>query len=160
MVVITIGNDATNRDSSNPSGNTYIDKNNAATDTGTITQVNLYVATEMTGVKIGTFSGAGLSWTNRDVAVLGTLSAGLNQVPVNIDVVTGDFIGLYFTGGALDRDVSGGSGYNSKSGDQFGAGAQTYTNVASRIMSAGGTGPDPSPATGGDNMTIIGENIY
>lgn len=150
---IDIGAGATDRASMMDLGTyTIIDKTNPANDTGTITSFELWYNTNATGVKIGTFSGSGTSYTNRDYETIGSVTSGSKQTfsGLNCDVVTGDVIGIHQTGGNIENDTSGGSGLYLKDGDQFGAGTQTFgywVDYPLSIYGIGATPPVPTVTT-------------
>ena len=141
MAAITVGNDAIDRATySNIETSTYIDVNNAADGNGKITTIEIWAYYDMTGVKVGLFSGSGTSYTNRNVASLGSITKGAKRTfSVDLDVVAGDFLGIYVTEGYIER-TSSGEGYYVKSGDQFGTGSQTYALFSDRTISLGGSG--------------------
>ena len=66
MATIDIGSEATDRESSSGQGNvnaTFIDGHNPANGTGTLDTFEVYAVTgyNVTGLKVGTFSGSGTS---------------------------------------------------------------------------------------------------
>ena len=140
MVVITIGNAATNRASEQSSEDlTCIDRVIPATNTGFLNSVYFWFSTDAANVIVGTFYGAGSSQTPRDWVNVGNIAAGSAVTISNlrIQVVKGDLIGWYCLTGKMKRDAVGQMWY--KSGNQFGAGTQTYTS-AGRTNSIGGSG--------------------
>lgn len=154
MTAIDIGSAATDRNSAAGATYTYIPLANTANASGKITSVELWFNTNATGVKVGTFSRSGAVFTPRSSASIGSVTAGSKQTftGLNIDVVTGDYIGYYAASGGMDYSNSGGSGYYYKAGDQFGAGAQTYSTNGAELFdfSLYGTG-----LTGWANITKI-----
>jgi len=117
---------------------TFIQKYNAANDTGVIDTIDIRSGTTpnlMTGVKAGTFENtSGDYYTSRDSESLGDLAAGLNQLTgLNCSISTGDYIGAYWTDGYARYYVgSGSNGYMYyKDGDQFGQGSQEYSDYLS-----------------------------
>ena len=137
---IDIGNAATNRGAARGAGYTHIDSGNPANDTGILDTFEVWFHNKGSGVKIGTFSGSGSTYTNRDYESIGAVTAGSKQsfTGLSCDVTSGDFIGIYFGPGYVDVEFSGGTSYY-KDGDQFGAGAQSYSSFA-RIFSIYGSG--------------------
>lgn len=118
---------------------TYIEKANPATATGKITRVASRAHTTLQGVKFGTFyvtSGTNLKC--RDMVEVGTV--GTDQTyyfDVDLDVVAGDYIGISWTSGALERNTSGGSGYFYAAGDHVIIGDEaTYTEFTSAYKHA------------------------
>jgi hypothetical protein len=80
---------------------------------------------------MGTFSGSGSSYTNRDYFTWGNVSFGSKQTSTgqSVDVQTGDYLGVYEINTYIEAETTGGSGICYKSGDQFGTGTQTYTTT-------------------------------
>lgn len=145
MAAIDIGAAATDRGTSFAQNYTIIALDNPANASGKITSVEIWYrgdANDVTGVKVGTFSGNGTDYTPRDYATIGDVTKGSKQTfsGLDIDVEVGDYIGVFATTGDIEADSSGGAGLYWKLGDQFDAGEQTYTLSASYIMSAYGEG--------------------
>jgi hypothetical protein len=144
MAVIDIGPGAITRSSTVTLGNTTnIDKANPSNDTGVLDSFEIYAKTNLAGVIIGTFSGSGTSYDDRDYESIGTVTGGSKQTFTgkNCDVVTGDFLGIYGTGtGAIYYYISGGSDIYSTSGNMFGSGSQTYTRLSGDVISIYATG--------------------
>ena len=138
---IDVGSLATNRSSSD-SGYTNVDMANPADYTGTITSIKIWANGDMTGLKVGTFSASGDDLTVRDTEVIpGTVLEGAERTyVVDIDVVAGDYIGCYFTGGSIDYDSSGGSGVWYLSGDHMDASSETFTEAEADAQSLYGIG--------------------
>ena len=82
-----------------------------------------------TGVVIGTFSGSGTAWNDRDYESIGNVTKGSKQTFTgkNCDVVTDDILGIYYAtaGAMLEANSSGGSGYLDTAGSKFGGGEFT-----------------------------------
>jgi len=130
-MAIDVGSAATDRSgTANINGYTNIPKANPVNADGTITIVGLWAATDMTGLKVGTFSGSGTSWNDRDYETIGSVTSGSKQVftGLSITAVTGDLLGCVNTGGTIEIDTTGGDGHFWVTGDKFGAGASTYTS--------------------------------
>jgi len=141
---IAIGPGAADLTSQTASGWTYVVKSGAADGTGTLDAVDIRIAGNATGVKIGTFSASANNLTNRDFETLGTLAAGLHEITtgIDIDVVTGDWLGAFTTAGYVDFQNSGGGGNWYKIGDQFGAGQQAFSWAANWNLAVYGTGTE------------------
>lgn len=139
---IDVGAGATNRAAALIEAYTWVDLTNPANADGILDTVEAWFDTNATGVKIGTFSGSGTSYNDRDYETIGNVTAGSKQTFTgkSIDVITGDFIGCYYTTGTLDTDTSGYSGVYYVSGDKFGGGANNYTLRADDALSLYGTG--------------------
>jgi len=157
---IDIGLAAEDRGAYLTNGNTLIDKTNPANDTGSIDTWEIYAFnTNMGGTKAGTASGSGTSYTPRDYADIGTVETGAKRTftGLDVDVETGDFSAIYYSSGYIESDTSGYGGVYYRSGDQFGAGAQTYTlNDSDRGLSLYGTGETAAPAGTGARILQVG----
>ena len=143
MAIIDIGGGATNRAAAQPFGSTFVDGNNTANATGTLTSCQIWFNTAGSGVKIGTFYGTPPNFTSRDVETIGNVTAGSAQefTGLSIDVQVGDYLGIYWSGGNIEYDTSGYSGVWYKAGDQFGAGSQAYSALAGDGLSIYAEGP-------------------
>jgi hypothetical protein len=156
---IDIGPGATARSATAGADTTRFDLANPANDTGYLDSFEIYYGSNATGVKMGTFSGSGTSYTPRDYEAIGNVTAGSKHTSTgkNCDVVTGDYLGHYEATGGIRYDATGGSGMYYKTGDQFGAGTQTYTNMASIAISIYATGGNAvAQAVGGGSVSIGG----
>ena len=143
-MAIDIGSGAADYGGTFPVGDTRIDKTNPANETGTIDTIEIWHNTDGTDVKVGTFYGSGTSYTNRDYELIGSVASGSKQIFTgkSCDCQAGDLLGWYATSGNLEANATGGTGYFYKSGDQFGAGTQTYTSGSDATKQAVyGTGP-------------------
>jgi hypothetical protein len=139
---ITMGNAATDRASSSTASYTYLDIANPATGTGTINSIELWASVSLSGTnKVGTFYlTSGTNYKCRDSETLGTITAGSKQtVVVDLTVVTGDVIGLYWSNGSLERDETGGSSMY-VSGDYADPNDETTYTAGARILSLYATG--------------------
>lgn len=147
---IDIGPGATNRGTSVTYGLTVITLGNPANETGTLNTFEVWAVTNVAGLLIGTFSGAGTSYDDRDYENIGAVTSGSKQTFTgkNCDVSTGDYLGFYFTSGSIEHDTSGGDGIYYKTNSQFGTGSQTYTLQSGRASSIYATGSTDAPAAG------------
>jgi hypothetical protein len=127
-IAIDVGEGAIDRGTSLTFGFTRVALGNPANENGKLTSIELWFATIAENVKVGTFSKSGDIFTPRDSVTIGTVAAGTKQTfsDLDMDVVSGDYIGIYYSAGAMEHHATGGSGSYYKAGDQFGAGAQTY----------------------------------
>lgn len=113
MADIDIGAGASNRAGTvSGGGYTDIDLNNAANGTGTLTSVEIWAATDLANCVVGTFYTSDyVTFTCRDSATIGAVTAGSKQTfdvsGTPITVQTGDYLGIYYTSGKLERDSSG-----------------------------------------------------
>jgi len=108
---IDIGSAATDRGTSGfEDSYTIVVKENPANETGKITSIEIWAYQDMTGVEVATFyvvSGSNFS-TRDSEAIPGTVTAGAKRTfTVDLDVVAGDYIGIYWTGGHIELDTSG-----------------------------------------------------
>lgn len=143
---ITIGPGATDLDRTLAYGATVIDLNNAADGDGVLDTFQIYPNSTMSDVKMGTFSGSGDTWTNRDYESIGTVTAGAPDpdtfTGLSCDVLTGDQPGIYFTAGYIEASNAG-IDTKYKGGDQFGQGAQSgYASSLIDTISLYGTGTE------------------
>jgi len=140
-VVIDIGMPAINRANSFIGPRTAINKGNPANETGTITSVEIWATTDLTDCEVATFfvvSGNNLS--TRDHEAIGTVTAGSKQTfPVDLDVQAGDYLGIYYSGGEIERDAGGDSVWID-SADRIPCVDYTFTLPPEGIISLYGTG--------------------
>lgn len=148
---IDVGPGATDRGNRWASpGDTLIDKANPANDTGTIDTFEVWAYQDLSGTnKVGTFYGSGTDYTSRDCEVIGTVTAGAKRTFTGllIDVTTGDFAGIYYSAGQIERDLSGGQDFYALAGDQCGTGQQTYTQLTADAISIYATGDTAAAIT-------------
>lgn len=121
-VEITMGPGAINRSASNSAGPyTYIEKNNPANASGTITNFEVFPYQSIYNVEVATFylvSGNILS--TRDSEAVGDALGGWEAFEVNLDVQEGDYIGIYYSSGKLEYGLGGGGAGHWKSvGDKI-----------------------------------------
>lgn len=150
MAAIDIGPGATDRPSySTEDGYTWISLDNPANGTGTLDTIEIWAETYIQGCKIGTYYGSGTSYTNRDCVTIGNVLTGSKQTFTgqSLSVQTGDYLGIYWTSGAIERDTSGYLGVYFLLGDQCGTGAQTYTLFPGDAHSIYATGTTTPPVT-------------
>ena len=143
MATIDVGPGAINRASALNKDSTFIDTGNPANDTGTLDTFEIFANEGMMNVVIGTFSGSGTSYDDRDYETIGTVTSGSKQTFTgkNCDVSSGDLLGIFWSmNGKLEQDTSGGSGIYYVSGSKFGAGSATYTSGSGRAASIYATG--------------------
>ncbi len=141
LTAIDIGSAAVNRGyAQNPY--TVVDTNNPANANGKITSIELYVNTALTGCQVAIFyvvSGTNLS--TRSTVAIGNVGVGYNIFTdgISLDVQEGDFIGIYFSTGRLDRDDTG-LGYYAKSGDNIPCTNAAFSFYGQNTISLYGTG--------------------
>ena len=140
-VDIDIGMPAINRGSSFGVF-TIINSGNPANTAGTITNVEIWALGNLSNCEVATFYGSGTTYSTRDYETIGTVTSGSKQTfGVDLDVEIGDFIGIYYTAGNVERDTSGFEGCWSKSGDLIPCANETGWNIISGdAISLYGTG--------------------
>jgi hypothetical protein len=134
---IDVGDEAINRASQIVAGNTIVTVNNPANGTGVLDTVETWFATDAQGFKVGTFSGSGTSYDDRDYETIGAVTSGSKQTftGLSIDVEAGDFIGCYAAGGFIARSTIGYTAIYNVRGDKFGKGSATYTLQSGQAIS-------------------------
>lgn len=141
MAAIDIGAAAIDRASYTGSF-TIIGKENPANDTGSITSVEIWAYSNLSNCEVATFfvvSGNNLS--TRDYETIGSVTAGSKQTfsGLNMDVQTGDYLGIYYSAGNLETDTSG-SGDWYYAGDKIPCTNQAFTSENNITNSLYGTG--------------------
>jgi len=158
MAAIDVGSGATAYNDDSIEAYTYIDKNNPANASGTITKVYFdgYYATSL-NIKFGIFrEGASNVFTTVDFVDLGlqTTPAGLAGIDVDLDIEEGDYIGFYCSGEGSQRvwiSTNSGDGYWRLSGDYIDVTDQSFSFTSTRKLAIYGTGETASTGT---NMKI------
>jgi hypothetical protein len=141
---LDMGDPAIDRVASSSFGYTRLNLNNPATAAGKLETIRIFAATDMTGVRLGTFFlTGGTTYQCRSAVAIGNISAG-SEVYCNslgLDVQVGDVIGIYYTAGSIDRSTeAGATGMGSVSGNKVTAGVSaSYTITASLAISLRGT---------------------
>jgi len=109
VIPITIGSGANQTLAAQPSGYTYIDLGNPAASSGTITTVEIYASSAMTGCKVAIFRATtGNSYIGVDSETIGNVSDGSKQTfSVSLSVQTGDYIGVYYASGQIYYNNTG-----------------------------------------------------
>jgi hypothetical protein len=153
---IDVGPGAINRMASLAATITQVDKANPANDTGIIDEVKLYFATNGSNVEVASFAASGNNLTTNDSEALGSVTAGSEQTfsSLDMDITSGEYIGLYGTAGACDSWVSGGAGVWSVTGDYIPCSSQAFTLNANWVISIYGTGE-----TGTDHEKSLSDSV-
>jgi hypothetical protein len=143
MAALAVGPAAIDRASATTSGNTVLDLANPCNGSGVIDTLTLYVASNTTTTKMGIFFlVSGTTYQCRSAYSAGAQTTGLKTFSsLSLRVQKGDFIGMYHSGGTIDRADSGGtSAYYV--GDVCTVGAsQSFTTASqARIVSMHGAG--------------------
>jgi len=140
--VIDIGDLATNRNSYLTKNHTFINKGTPATGTGKITNVDIWAYNDMSGIIVAIFTEVDTNiFTARDSQAVANITAGSAvSRTVDLDVVTGDFIGLYWYNGMIEEDTYGGAGRWYLSGNQTSCVDTEFNFYGDHRMSIRGTG--------------------
>jgi hypothetical protein len=158
LAAIDIGSAAINGDFRQGSGYTYVNANNPANDTGKITSVEIWAESNMSKVEVAIFyivSGNTLS--TRSYTSIGSVTSGSKQTfPVNLDVVAGNYIGVYFTSGWIEVNQDASTGLWWKVDDQIPCTNANFTVTAHLSLSLYGTG---ATAEVGGNAIMMGTNF-
>ena len=129
--------------------------NNSANESGVINSVEIWCDNDLSNCEVATFfrpdpGGAPNNFTTRDSEAIGTvLDDAKRTFVVDLDVVAGDYIGIYYTAGYMERDNSGCDGMWAKSGDNIPCTDITFSNYTTSAISLYGTGTTfPAQVTG------------
>ena len=156
MAAIDIGNAAIDRASGQAALYTWVDKINPANADGKITLVEIYAYEAMVNCEVAIFQlVAADTFTTRSNVTLGSVPLGYSSYTVDLSVKAGDYIGIYFTAGGIDRDtVAGLAGYWYKQLDAIPCtNLGGFTLQPDRILSLFGSGATPAGKSRG---VIIG----
>ena len=157
---IDIGGAATDRGNNYGPNYTYVDKNNPANDTGTITTLQIWAQANMTGMIVAIFEEVlANKFTVRDSEAIGSVTAGtMQEFEVSLDVAAGDFIGLFFDTGQIEYDSSG-DGVWYSAGDNTSCVDLTFTLLGTRILSLYGIGTTEEEEEEEANAIFFGINF-
>src|SRR3972149_319437 len=156
MATRDVGSAAGNGESSVAAGTTFFALANPANISGVIDTVEIWAASNMSGLKVGIFyQVSGAIYKCRSVATIGSVTAGSKKTfsGLNLAVVAGDYIGFYHTGGALEYGSAGrGRGY--LAGDHVIEGQQNTFGIAGGgSFSCYGTGYSGPPLVSSTRLT-------
>jgi hypothetical protein len=142
MAVIDIGPGAIERSAGYGGNKTAINLYNPSNDTGILDTIEAWAYSNIFDAKIGTFSGSGSTYDDRDYTSIGAIYTGAKRTitGLSIDVNTGDFLGAFFATGTIMRIASGYSGLYERTGDSFGSGSNSYSFLSGDAISIYGTG--------------------
>ena len=153
-----VGADAIDRPSTGGAGSTLIALDNPATADGEITTVEIWAASNITGCRVGTFfSVGGSTYQCRDSQSIGNVTAGSKQTftDLSIAVKPGDLIGMYFSGGRIERSTSGYGSLWQRAEEYIDPeDSTTYNLLAGNAISLHGTG-----TTGGETPPLTAITI-
>ncbi|MBA7572824.1 hypothetical protein ES708_14610 [subsurface metagenome] len=149
MADIRIGAPAINRGTS--LGAYTMINNGSANESGKITSVEIWASTSLVNCEVAIFykpdpSGFPNNFSTRDIEFIGAVASGAKRTfSVDLDVVAGDYIGIYFTSGNIERDSSGCGGMWYKTKDNIPCTNLAFTNLATSAISLYGTGETAAP---------------
>ena len=143
-----IGAEAIDRDSFFVANYTLISKDLPASAGGRIVTLEIWAKVSLVGCRVGTFYVvAGDTLKCRDSALIGAVASGSKKVfaydsdgiPLEIAVEEDDYIGLLYTGGEVERVMSGFAGLWTVSGEYIDPGDEAaYTLAAGHAVSLHG----------------------
>lgn len=142
-VDIDIGCSAIDRSTGRNPDTTWVNITNPANDSGIIDTVEIWSWSDLENCEVAIFfvvNGNNLS--TRDSVTLGTVTSGSKQTfpGLNLTVMAGDYIGIYYTAGMLECDGSGFDGIWSCAGDQIPCANITFSIYSGDAISLYGTG--------------------
>ncbi len=138
MSAIDVGAAAINRVSSFPQNYTCVEKSNPANDTGAIDTVEIWANSNLnSSTEVASFfvvSGNNLS--TRDSEAIGAVTAGSKQTFTGLDmgIESGDHIGIFYNGGKMENDASGGVLMWYQSGDKIPCTNQLFASDATNYI--------------------------
>ena len=159
MSEILVGSPAIDADST-ASVLTIVNKSQPANGTGKITTVEIWANAELSNCEVAIFrvvSGNNLSTVSTHT--IGTVAAGSKQsFEVDLDVVEGDFIGMYYTAGTMERQTTLGDGWYA-AGDNIPCTNVTFTVFAGMTVSLYGKGETPVVGGGGGPASLVAAGV-
>lgn len=127
---------------------TIMGKDNPAGVSGTLTTVELWAYTEMAGVRVGIFYTTNANTLKCRASVsIGGVQPGSKKTfnGLSLTVVAGDYIGMFFTAGGIERDTTRFAGVWYKQGEFIDPGDKaTYSVAADDALSLYGIGEQAS----------------
>jgi len=144
-MAITVGSAAIDRAAQFSVANmTYLWKDNPATGSGVITDIDIWMNQNATGVMVGFFyeDGGSGKYTCRSYVDIGDVTAGSKYTKSGqlLAVEAGDLIGIHADTGMIECTASGGQGYWSAGGDQMECAQQTFASGIDLMASLYATG--------------------
>lgn len=141
-MAVDIGAEAINRSDTYVPNRTCVLVSNPATVNGKVTSIDIWANSNITGLRVGTFykTNGNTLKCRASQAIEGTIVAGSKVTKaVSILVEIGDYIGEYYTGGAIERDTAGFPGVWRTDGEHIDSGDEaSYTLMSSNAFSLGG----------------------
>lgn len=155
-MAIDIGAPAIARGFSLPPVQTRINKENPANASGTITSVEIWSKTDLSGVKVGIFyTTNGDTLKCRSAVTIGNVTSGSKQTfgGLSLAVMAGDYIGMYWSGGLGWYHTAGYTGIWSIAGDHCIVDDEAdYALGSGDAFSLYGTGVEAAVAAAGSSM--------
>ena len=140
-IAIDVGSSAIERDNYISYDWTIVDKNNPANTSGVINTIEIWAEATLENCQVATFfvvSGNILS--TRDYETIGTVIAGAKRTfSVNLNIQTGDYIGLYYTTGRIEFTQSG-AGWWDKQNNNIPCTSSLFSSYFDGAISLYGTG--------------------
>ena len=124
---------------------TIIAKENPANASGKITQVEIWADETLGNCEVATFEEVSPNYfTTRDSHFIGGVTAGAKRTfsGLDIDVEIGDYIGLYFSSGRIEKTDSG-AGVWKSTGDAIPCTNRQFSLAANDTISLYGIGETP-----------------
>ena len=147
MALIDIGSAAIDRaGTSGGAGYTFLSTDNLANAAGTITSVEIWANSSLSGCKVATFYSTGANkYSTRGIATIGSVPAGSKQTFTGLSLACeiGDCIGLYYDTGLMEMSTSVGHLYYC-SGNVIPCSATQFTDGGVAILSLYATGTTPT----------------
>jgi len=133
---IDVGSPAIDRSSHYPANSTLIVKERPVAYTGKITYIEIFAYQAMASVTVATFTQVGENvFTARDSEFIGDVGGDFKRpFGVDLNVVKGDFIGIFWDAGYIERDDKG-EGTWVKTGDQTSGSEVTFDFKTNRTIS-------------------------
>lgn len=143
-----------------PGGATYVDKHNPANASGTLHSVKVYAHEDITDLIVGTFYITnGNTLKCRDSEAIGDVEAGAERTftGLSITVQEGDYIGCYYSGGAIECDIEGYTGLWDIYREYIDPGDEAdYSFTAGLAISLYGYGDIPAQSAGMAVKMMVG----
>lgn len=115
---------------------------NPANESGVINSVEIWAATSLVNCEVAIFTqGDANVFSTGDIEFIGAVEKWAKRTfVVNLDVQAGDYIGIYYTAGTIERDNAGCDGFWYKTGDRIPCTDISFTPHATSAISLYGTG--------------------
>jgi len=164
-MAIDIGPGATDR-GTHETSRTEIDAANPANASGTITTVEIWAAVgwPLVNCEVATFyTTGGNIFSTRGTHTIGAVTAGSKQTfpGLSLSVEAGDYLGIYYTAGAVEKDNTGGAGVwqDYDNNDYIPCTDHEFTFGVNEAISIYGTGTTGVAAVAKKNVIFMGSNF-